>query len=213
MAGALTVGETRRPGRPKQRGPSARWLARREEIIDTATRLFGERGYVLASLDDVAAELGTGRASLYHYIDDKAHLLSLIFDRAISATLARMDELSAIGDPEDRLRGLIEHQVRTVAGRPAMFAVFFGDRPALDDQYEQQIRTKERALLRHLIEAVQAACSAGVIVSEDHRLTAQAILGMTSWTYKWFDPSRDSVDDLVATCQNLVLSGLSTGDA
>ena len=168
--------------------------------------MFGERGYDQGSLDDVAAELGTGRASLYHYIDDKAHLLSLIFDRAISATLARMDELAAITDPEDRLRALIDHQVRTVADQPAMFAVFFGDRPSLEQRYERDIRSKERRLLRHLIEALRAADEAGVISVDEPRLAAQALLGMTGWTYKWFDPARDSVDELIAACQSLVLN-------
>ncbi|MEM7095850.1 MAG: TetR/AcrR family transcriptional regulator [Actinomycetota bacterium] len=203
MAGPLT--EKPKRGRPKQDGPSPQWLARREEIIETAARVFGERGYDQGSLDDVAAELGTGRASLYHYIDDKAHLLSLIFDRAISATLARMDVLSAIDDPSERLAALIEHQVRTIVAQQPMFAVFFGNRPALDGQYERDIVAKERRLLRYLIEAVQAAHDDGAIDVPDPRLAAQAILGLSSWTYNWFDPARDSVDELVAACQALVL--------
>jgi AcrR family transcriptional regulator len=49
--------------------------------------VFKERGFDQGNLDDDVASLGTGRASLYHFVPSKAHLLYLIFDRAISTTL------------------------------------------------------------------------------------------------------------------------------
>jgi hypothetical protein len=43
-------------------------------------------------------------------------------------------------------------------------------------------------------------------VSELHaRYAAKALLGMTSWTYKWFDPARDDADELSETLMKLVL--------
>ncbi len=147
----------RKRGRPRHEQPSAAYVARQSEIIDVAIEVFKQRGFDQGTLDDVAASLGTGRASLYHYVPSKAHLLYLIFDRAISTTLATMDRLSEIADPGDRLRALIRQQVHTIAANPAMFTVFFGDRPALAERYEADIRPKERRLLRHLIEAVRDA--------------------------------------------------------
>ncbi|MGZ0219911.1 MAG: TetR/AcrR family transcriptional regulator, partial [Acidimicrobiales bacterium] len=101
------VQHKRRPGRPRQDEPSAAYLARQREIVDVAIEVFRERGFDSGSLDDVAASLGTGRASLYHYVPSKAHLLYLVFDRAISTTVERMEQLAAIDDPTSRLRGLM----------------------------------------------------------------------------------------------------------
>jgi AcrR family transcriptional regulator len=185
---ATKPGAPRKRGRPRQEQPSPTYLAKQAEIIDVAIGVFKERGFDQGNLDDVAASLGTGRASLYHYVPSKAHLLYLIFDRAISTTLQTMDRLAAIPDPGLRLRALIRQQVHTIAANPGLFMVFFGDRPALDEKYEAEIRAKERRLLRYLIEAVRAASDAGELGDVEPRLAAQALLGMTSWFHKWYNP-------------------------
>ena len=196
----------RRRGRPRQEQPSAAYYAKQAEIIDVAIGVFKQRGFEQGSLDDVAAALGTGRASLYHYVPSKAHLLYLIFDRAISTTLATMEQLAATPDPVERLRALVRHQVHTIAANPALFIVFFGDRPALDQRYEAEIRTKERRLLRYLIDAVKAASAVGVIPKTDPRHGAQAILGMTSWFHKWYDPERDDPDAFADVCEQIIFT-------
>jgi TetR/AcrR family transcriptional regulator, cholesterol catabolism regulator len=194
----------RKRGRPRQEQPSAAYQARQAEIIDVAIDVFRERGFDQGNLDDVAASLGTGRASLYHYVPSKAHLLYLIFDRAISTTLETMEQISATEDPAERLRALIRQQVHTIAANPGLFIVFFGDRPALEKRYEADIRPKERRLLRYLIEAVKAAIDAGAIIDVEPRMAAQALLGMTSWFHKWYDPARDDPDAFADVCVNLV---------
>ena len=194
----------RRPGRPRHEGPSEAYLARQVEIVDVAIEVFRERGYDSGTLDDVATVLDVSRASLYHYVPSKAHLLYLIFDRAISTALARMEELSAAEDPAERLRSLIVQQVLMISENQGLFLVFFGDRPALDEKYESEILAKERRLLRYLIEAIEAAAAAGHIPRTDPRLAAQAVLGMTSWFHKWYRANRDDPAGYAQVCIDLI---------
>lgn len=172
--------------------------------------MFRHRDFGQSTLDDVAASLGTGRTSVYHYVGSKPHLLFLIFDRAITTALADMEQLMTIANPEERLRALMRHQVEIITRNPSMFAVFFGDRTALDERYESEIRPKERRLLRNLIEVVAAADRAGEVRVGDPRLAAQAILGMTSWIYKRFDPERYDPDAFVHTCEQLIFGRPAT---
>jgi len=194
-----------RRGRPRLTKPSPEYIRRREEIIDTAARVFHARGYDAGSLDDVAAQLGLRKASLYYYVDSKAQLLYWIFNRAISQALQRLDQLSEISDPAERLAAFITHQVSVVAGEPSLFTVFFESRPRLDSDYEEDIRRKERRYLHRYVEAVASAVDAGVLPPIDPRHGAQAILGMSSWVYKWFDPARDDQGDVAGDFINLVL--------
>jgi len=203
---ASAIGPTRRrPGRPRLAEPSAAYRQRLDEIVEVATKVFRRDGYDAGSLDDVAAELELRRASLYHYVRSKAELLHLVFDRAISRALHRLEELTNIEDPRERLAALIRHQVFVIAEEPAMFAVFFDNRPRLDEAYEAAIRAKERRYVRIYAEAVQAAIGAGALPGLDPRYGAQALLGMTSWTYKWFDPERDDPERLTEALTRLIL--------
>lgn len=54
--------------------------ARDREVIETAVRIFWEKGYANTSVQDVADALGMLKGSLYYYIDSKERLLEKIFD-------------------------------------------------------------------------------------------------------------------------------------
>lgn len=195
----------RRPGRPRLLEPSAEHVARREEIIATAAQVFHEKGYDAGTLDDVAEALELRRASLYYYVHSKANLLNMVFERGLDRALADMDELLKIDDPAERLAALIAHQVEAVATDPSLFSVFFDQRRRLEERYEEAIRARERKYLEIYRKAIEAAGAAGVLEVVDVRLTSQAIFGMTTWTYKWFNPKRDDLGQLVDSCIALVL--------
>lgn len=175
---------------------------RREEIIATAATVFHAKGYHAGSLADVEAALDPRGPGLGHYVSSKEHLLYLIFDRAISLALRRLDELATIADPRRRIGAFIAHQVLIVAEEPSMFTVFFESRPRLDAGYEDWIRCKEKAYLQRFVDVVTAGVEAGVLAPVNPRFGAQALLGMSSWIYKWYDPAQDDwaalADDFVA---------------
>lgn len=56
--------------------------AKREEILITASRLFNQRGVSSTTLDDIAAELGTTKRTLYHHVGDKQTLVSACHERS-----------------------------------------------------------------------------------------------------------------------------------
>jgi AcrR family transcriptional regulator len=179
-------------------------VARREEILEAAATVFHEKGYDAGSLDDVADALDLRRASLYYYVQSKANLLYMLFERGLDVALSELDEHSQIEDPRERLEALIRHQVQAVAGSTSLLSVFFDDRTRLEQRYEADIRKRERQYFDAIYEAVQAATDAGVL-SGSVRYNTQAILGMTLWTYKWFQPDRDDPDLLANACVELVL--------
>ena len=205
MATAPETPAPRRRGRPRLTEPTPEYLERREAIIDAAARAFHARGYDAASLDDVVAELDIRKASLYHYVNSKAQLLYLIFDRAISRGLDRLDRIATIPDPRERLATLIFHQVQLIAEEPSLFSVFFDNRPRLSADYEVEMLAKERRYLRRFAEAIDLASRQGAIADVNPKYAAQGVLGMTSWIYKWFDAETDDWRDVAGSFVRLVL--------
>jgi AcrR family transcriptional regulator len=185
--------------------PSEEYRTRLESIVSAAAEVFRSHSYDAATLDHVAAALGLGKASLYYYVNKKSDLLRLVFDRAITAALTEVETLAHITDPRERLVALIRHQVRLVLGEPSLFAVFFDQRTGLEKSDLAQINLKERRYLRQFVLAVEAAMEAEVIPPGDPRMVANSIIGLTSWSYKWFDPHRDSPEEIADICCALIV--------
>jgi AcrR family transcriptional regulator len=78
---------------------------RSQDVIEAAVRVFHKKGYASASIQDVAAEVGVLKGSLYHYIDSKEDLLARIFEDSAGHFTAMLDEASGLDErPIERLR-------------------------------------------------------------------------------------------------------------
>src|SRR5689334_22506932 len=58
--------------------------ARKEQIFNCATRLFGERPYADVSTSDIAAEAGVARGLINHYFGTKRELYLAVIRRAVA---------------------------------------------------------------------------------------------------------------------------------
>ena len=58
--------------------PTPRWERRRREVLDAAATAFAEKGYLGASIKDIADRLGVRQASLYYYFPSKEAALAAL---------------------------------------------------------------------------------------------------------------------------------------
>jgi AcrR family transcriptional regulator len=74
-------------------------------VIEAAVCVFHKKGYASASIQDVAAEVGVLKGSLYHYIDSKEDLLARIFEDSAGHFMEMLEEASGLDErPVERLR-------------------------------------------------------------------------------------------------------------
>ena len=95
---------------------------RRDQVIDVARRLFGERGTTDVSMDEIAGEAGVARSTVYVYFANRGELLRACLQgmhaqllAAIATTWEQEDE------PARRLERLMEEMLAVVDDSPAFF--------------------------------------------------------------------------------------------
>ena len=66
----------------RARGPYAKGLARRQQILDRAIEVFARRGSARTSLRSIAQEIGVSHAALTHYFTSREQLLVEVYREA-----------------------------------------------------------------------------------------------------------------------------------
>ena len=124
--------------------------ARRNQILDAATKVFAEKGFHPTTIKDIAAEAGVAHGSVYTYFENKNALLLGIFDRMKASiiqenmplTFDTVDVRSFIYMLQIPLRGLKEDNF-------ALFRIVVSEvmvNEELRTQYYQQIMEPTLAL-------------------------------------------------------------------
>jgi TetR/AcrR family transcriptional regulator of autoinduction and epiphytic fitness len=101
--------------------------AREDAIVDAVNRLLAEKGFDLMTVDEVAAEVGIAKASLYKHFDSKEALAAAAMKRLLSRSQAQLDLIAQLDLPDALSR------LKAVA-RWTMEVQLAGEMPSLPSQ-------------------------------------------------------------------------------
>ena len=117
-----------------------------DRLSRAATRLFAERGFESASVQDIVTEAGVTKGAMYHYFDSKDDLLYAIYHRILAMQTARLEGFaSAAGDIEERLRGAAVDVVETTLANLDEMIVFFRSQLMLHAAKQATVRAERCA--------------------------------------------------------------------
>jgi AcrR family transcriptional regulator len=154
--------------------------ARRNQILDAATRVFATKGVHRATVREVAREAGVADGTIYNYFENKEALLLGILDR-LNQTQERAEHLAqgAEMDLTEFARFYLKQRMVTLAGVEAdAFRVLLSEllvNEPLRTQYYQQTVAPTFALAE---QAFQHWAATGATAPVDPRLTTRVMAGM-----------------------------------
>jgi AcrR family transcriptional regulator len=177
----------RKPGRPRTKEP-----VRSTELLNTAARIFRDRGYAATSVQDIADAMGILKGSLYHYIESKEDLLWMIVESPLTDLVdgARRIAADSAGTAADRLVRMGEaHGSYFDLHHPHMFVITQESGSTLSPNRRRALQTMQR----EYTDLWESVLTEGVRRRElrkdlDVSLAAFGILGALNWMFRWFIP-------------------------
>jgi TetR/AcrR family transcriptional regulator, cholesterol catabolism regulator len=193
-------------GRPRPR------RKRDEEVLDAAAKVFAERGYSEASVQDVADELGILKGSLYHYIRTKEDLLFWLLEavhRDVEEILEQVAAEEGLG-PLERLALYVRRQVLYNLDNLRRISIYYHDMDRLSADRLEKILNQRHAHERFVNGLIRQAQDEGLAdPSLDARVLTNCLFGTVIWTYRWYRPNgrtgRERIADL---CASFALNGV-----
>lgn len=183
---------------------------RRREILDAAAVLFSKKGYAKVSVEEIAAQAGLGKATLYHYFKGRDQMLVEMHAAAGDQTLqaaARIRESQLT--PREALRANMIEIVRFIRQQPGYLQVFFGHYHELSKPALEEVAAKRDGYAEYIEELIKEAIAQGEFREVDPRTTMLAIFGMCNWTYQWAESRKDlSAEQIGNAFADLVFTGL-----
>lgn len=203
-----------RKGREARRH-TAKAVAREQTIYAAAARIFYQKGYSAASIQDIADEVGLLKGSLYYYIDGKEDLLYGITRTIHDLALTFVERTLALDDtPAERLRFLLHLHITSFGENLPMISVFYTEHDSLQGERRAEVmrdRAKYERFVRSLIVEGQEA---GQFCPElDARLVSNAVLTMSNTIYMWYRPGAGpGIEQVASTYADFAIRGLSCPD-
>jgi TetR/AcrR family transcriptional regulator, cholesterol catabolism regulator len=199
----------------------AGYVERRDEIIKAAARVFKERGFGNTTLNHVAEELGTDRASLYYYVGSKEELFEELVSEAVRLNLRMALAIKEENAPAaEKLRHLIVGLMESYAeDYPVLYVLIQENLDHVGeghDKWARQVKQINNEFVDVLIEIIEEGQRDGSIAGDSAPwLVAYAVMGMLGWTNRWFRPdsSGASATDIGTAFADMVLHGLALKSA
>lgn len=182
------------------RAPITLHSAKRAEIVDVAAEIFYGHGFSAGTTREIAAEVGLTQPAIYHYVGSKDHLLAAIAEHVdLEMTAALERGIARSSTPQGQLAGIIEEFTVAVLTNQKAFAVYYRENHHIQADVRDGVEAHERLFVRRTSELVGQLQKAGVLADVDPpTVVAEAILGMASWSYRWFRPGGRATPKAVA---------------
>lgn len=199
----LSAGGARKP----QRGDST---ARRDDILQSAVRLFVTKGYHAATLQDIADELGLTRPAFYYYFRSKQEILEAICRKAVEAADAVVNQ--ALKLPAASNAQAVRQTLQAYAAYIAAditTAIMMRNYEEMSPGEKQRLTTRRRARQDKVLALVKKGIRAGEFSSAQPKIAVLSAFEAIHSVHSWYDDegplSREKVSTILV---DQILNGL-----
>tara|TARA_Y100001960_G_C14300844_1_gene646049 strand:- start:2 stop:607 length:606 start_codon:yes stop_codon:yes gene_type:complete len=187
---------------------------RKSQIMEAAMRVFTQKGYSSARMDDIVAESGLSKGAIYHHYEGKKDVFLALIDHWETQTFpdfySRSDKSRTASDT---LRDFANEVIKVFKSRHYVFRaeVEFWSLSNQDDE----VRKKSQELYEKIINLFELVINKGIrnkeFVEVDSRVMAIYILSVfqgINW-FCIFNDKRIKAEKFIKSSVEMVVAGLT----
>lgn len=162
----------------------------RSRVLELTKEAFAKRGYIGASLRDIADQAGVTAAALYYHFEKKEDLLREIIFEGLERIA--QDVVNALATsprpPEKALEEIVRAHLRYNVECSREAKIIIEDSRFLNEVDYATVREKQNAILNVYRACITELTSSGRIGPVDPTITAFNIVSIILGWYRWYRP-------------------------
>ncbi len=185
--------------------------AKKEIIIESAVKVFSQKGYHNTHMGEIAAEAGIGKATIYEYFDSKLHL----FQEMLEKSMEKYDQcLSKSGtehySAKETIASFLEAHISFCRENKNLTRIVFWDSEILDEELKDWLYNMRIDKEKRLMELAERWIASGEIRKVDTfilNMVLSGIIGAT-WVPIALDGWEPDVGDLSEKLNDIIFYGI-----
>ena len=159
-------------------------MNRKQAIMETATRLFAEKGFYNTSTVEIAESAGVAHGTIFYHYKNKEGIMLEIFQHAGDIYL---EEMAAAAESRksgmEKIEAILRFNTAFRHTHSRQLLIFLRDFPEKLNSQESELKTMVEATSERVLELISCCLEAGIadgsIAPVDTRKTAFIINGLT----------------------------------
>ncbi len=182
----------------------------RERLLDAAEKVFAEKGYHEAAVDEIVLQSGTSKGSVYFHFPSKESLFLAVMDHLSARLLKRIErDVERETDPTERLRVALRTTVETLCKHRTLARLLLSKGQSMGPAFVQK-RQEVFSRFAMYTKGLMDEALGQSLQSIDTEVAAYALLGAVSeLVTRWLESGRPHpVREAMPTLETLVLRGI-----
>lgn len=185
-------------------------LSTRQNIRQTAEKLFRERGYAAIGMRELAKEVGIEAPSIYNHYKGKDDILrEICFDIADQFFKAFTEAEKTDEKPSKKIKAVIKAHINVIAENIEASEVFFQEWMFLEEPHLSKFKKLRHEYEQLFREVIEKGVKRGDFKKANSKLVVFTIFSALNATYDLYKSTeRLTQEEIAEEISNLLLKGL-----
>ena len=168
--------------------------ARKQEILETAMKLFAEKGYDATSVEEITATVGVAKGTLYYHFSSKEEIYNFLLEEGTKLLINNIDlKISKLNNSIDKLRAVALLQLRIITKYQNLITIYLSQVWG-SDQRNQKCQKYITDYIGKIEEIVKEGIQSGELKDGNSGIIASEIFSFTCAGFMYKIKSGNPID-------------------